>query len=257
MKKRYIILSGMILLILICIGSVFLLQKDLFIEKIQIKTPTKELNAGSTLIQELYTIANPSNDGAILKELYDDGQADNGYILAMGAMNYIRKNISINDPMVQNMMFTATISKEELKQSIYEILGEIPYEDESFYVLNPDYGVCGFTYQPEVERYVSLNGCGGSNTETFLRKVLSARQEENYIYILEKSIYVYNDWDEYISRNYIYKDCNKNEMIDYQETESTESKPLSIENYLDKAATYEYVFENNNGQYIFKGLRKI
>ena len=134
MKKRYIILSGMILLILICIGSVFLLQKDLFIEKIQIKTPTKELNTGSTLIQELYTIANPSNDGAILKELYDDGQADNGYILAMGAMNYIRKNISINDPMVQNMMFTATISKEEYQDAVCvsNFVNQEFFDDELF-----------------------------------------------------------------------------------------------------------------------------
>ena len=257
MKKRYIVFTGIILLIFTCIGCIFLLQKDIFFEKTEIKTPLKELNNSSSFVQELYTMANPSNDGFILKTLYDDGKLDNSYILAMGAMNYIRKNISIDDPMVQSRMFTATTSKEELKQSIYEILGEITYQDESFYVLNSDYGVCGFTYQPEVERYVSLNGCGGSSTETFLRKILSARQEENFIYIVEKSIYIYNDWDDYISRNYIYKDCNKEEMIDYQERDSTTPNPISIEDYLDKAATYEYIFENNNGQYIFKGLRKI
>lgn len=255
-KKNLEIFLGIVLLLIVIGILVFLFLPKSEFEKTNNIVPSQELNINSELVQRLYKIANPSNDGGILKELYSDGQPTNAYILAMGAMEYIRDNISIDDPMVQNMMFTATITKQQLKKYIYRTFGDIEYQDENFYVLNPEYGVCGFTYQPEAERYVSLNGCGGSGAETFLRQVISARQEEKAIYIVEKSVYVYFEGNDYISRRYIYKDCSKEEMIDYQEVDATVSNPLFIDPYLDQAATYEYVFENNNGQYIFKGLIK-
>lgn len=46
-------------------------------------------------------------------------------------------------------------------------------------------------------------------------------------------------------------------MLDYIETSTTENNPISLESYIDEAATYEYVFENQNGNYIFKGLRQM
>ena len=255
-KKNLEIFLGIVLLLIVIGILVFLFLPRSEFEETNNIVPSQELNINSELVQRLYKISNPSNDGGILKELYSDGKPTNAYILAMGAMEYIRDNISIDDPMVQNMMFTATITKQQLKKYIYRTFGDIEYQDENFYVLNPEYGVCGFTYQPEAERYVSLNGCGGSGSETFLRQVISARQEEKAIYIVEKSVYVYFEGNDYISRRYIYKDCSKEEMIDYQEVDATVSNPLFIDPYLDQAATYEYVFENNNGQYIFKGLIK-
>ena len=40
-------------------------------------------------------------------------------------------------------------------------------------------------------------------------------------------------------------------------TKLGENNPISLESYIDEAATYEYVFENQNGNYIFKGLRQM
>lgn len=264
-KGKMWIFLGIVVMFAICIlVSLLVLKPEL--EKSNFDTNTnndinyssQELDINSDLVQSLYKMVNPSDAGEIIKELYGNEYLTNDYILAVGAMEYIRDNISIDDPMIQNHMFTATISKETLRKYIYKVFGNIDYQDASFNILNFEYGVCGFTYQPEIEQYISLNGCGGSNIEYFLRKVVSARQEKNYIYIVivEKSVYLYNDWNDYISRKYVYKDCSKEEMIDYQETDSSGSYQLSIDSYMDQASTYEYVFENNNGQYIFKKLQK-
>ena len=217
----------------------------------------KELDIHSYIVEDLYQKINPSNDAMILKGLYGGESLSNEYILAVGAMNYIRKTVPIDAEMVQNMMFTLNISKKDLEQNIYEIFGNIEYQDEDFYVLNGDYGVCGFTYQPEMEQYISLNGCGGSNTDSFVREVVSARQEGNFLYIIEKSIYIYADWNETITRKYIYNNCQQDKMLDYQETPSTESHLVELDDYIEEAATYEYVFENQNGQYIFKDIHQV
>ena len=222
----------------------------------------KELDIHSYIVEDLYQKINPSNDAMILKGLYGGESLSNEYILVVGAMNYIRKTVPIDAEMVQNMMFTLNISKKDLEQNIYEIFGNIEYQDEDFYVLNGDYGVCGFTYQPEIEQYISLNGCGGSNTDSFVREVVSARQEGNFLYITEKSIYIYADWNETITRKtitrkYIYNNCQQDKMLDYQETPSTESRLVELDDYIEEAATYEYVFENQNGQYIFKEFHPV
>ena len=217
----------------------------------------KELDIHSYIVEDLYQKINPSNDAMILKGLYGGESLSNEYILAVGAMNYIRKTVPIDAEMVQNMMFTLNISKKDLEQNIYEIFGNIEYQDEDFYVLNGDYGVCGFTYQPEMEQYISLNGCGGSNTDSFVREVVSARQEGNFLYIIEKSIYIYADWNETITRKYIYNNCQQDKMLDYQETPSTESHLVELDDYIEEAATYEYVFENQNGKYIFKEFHPV
>ncbi len=267
MKKVGVIVLTILFLTVISAGIYFLVDpkdQNTLIESSEINTPLennkiteKELDINSYLVKDLYQKINPSNDAMVLKGLYDNLTPSNAYILAVGAMNYIRKNIPIDAEMVQNHMFTTTISEEDLKTSIYEIFGNIEYQNEDFYVLNSDYGVCGFTYQSEVSRYESLNGCGGSQFESFIRKVVSARQRNNYIYITEKSIYVYADWNEYISRKYIYNNYHQDKMLDYKETSSTESDPITLDPYIDEATTYEYVFENQNGQYIFKELRQL
>ena len=46
-------------------------------------------------------------------------------------------------------------------------------------------------------------------------------------------------------------------MLDYQETPSTESHLVELDDYIEEAATYEYVFENQNGQYIFKDIHQV
>ncbi len=266
MKKCLIISIILLILCLITLGIVTKLSENESLNSNENNTTTDEpaspnnipfsLDINSEFVQNLYKMASPSSDAGVLKDLYDDGIPSNTYILATGAMNYIRKNIPVDSEMIQNHMFTTTITKEDLKQHIEEVFGSINYQDEDFYVLNYEYGVCGFTYQEELERYESLNGCGGSMFESFKRKLISAREEDNYFYITEKSIYIYNDWDDYISRRYIYSDYNQEKMLDYIETSSNESLTITVDDYLGEAMTYDYVFEKNNDRYIFKGLQK-
>ena len=266
MKKCLLISIILLILCLVTLGIVTKLSENESLNSNENNSQTNpssnqssipfSLDIESEFVQNLYKMANPSSDAGILKDLYDDGVPSNTYILATGAMNYIRKNIPIDSEMVQNRMFTATITKEDLKQNIEEVFGSINYQDEDFYVLNYEYGVCGFTYQEELERYESLNGCGGSMYESFKRKLISAREEGNYLYLTEKSIYIYNDWNEYISRRFIYADYNQEKMLDYIETSSSESVTIRVDDYLEGAMTYDYVFEKLNDRYIFKGLQK-
>lgn len=105
--------------------------------------------------------------------------------------------------------------------------------------------------------YESLNGCGGNMFKFFQRKITSAREEKDKIYITEKSIFVYTIWGENpVSQRYIYSDCNMVQLIDSYEFPLEESKPVRFEDYIDKAATYEYVFSKNKEKYIFLGLKK-
>ena len=179
---------------------------------------------------------------------------------------------TINDKKLEELYFEVEdrkkrLENEKLKENGFTQTDNVDeiYEPDTgyfhvpinFYVLNGDYGVCGFTYQPEIEQYISLNGCGGSNTDSFVREVVSARQEGNFLYITEKSIYIYADWNETITRKYIYNNCQQDKMLDYQETPSTESHLVELDDYIEEAATYEYVFENQNGQYIFKEFHPV
>ena len=260
MKKVGIVILIILFIAVVSGGIIFLVGEEKHsVEYNEVNTSieNKELDINSDLVLNLYQKANPSDDANVLKGLYENLVPPNTYVLAAGAMNYIRKNIPIDSEMIQNHMFTTTIKESDLKSSIYEIFGSIEYQNTDFYVLNGDYGVCGFTYQSEISSYESLNGCGGSQFESFIRKVVSARQESNFIYITEKSIYVYTDWNDYVSRKYIYNNCKQDKMLDYIETSSTENNPISLESYIDEAATYEYVFENQNCNYIFKGLRQL
>lgn len=269
MKKIGVIVLIVLFLVIVFSGIYFLVfledkDQNSSLENSEINTPLennevteKELDIHSYLVQDLYQKINPSNDAMVLKGLYGGESLSNEYILAVGAMNYIRKNIAIDSEMVQNHMFTISIKEEDLKKSIFEIFGNIEYQNTDFYVLNSDYGVCGFTYYNETSSYESLNGCGGSQNESFIRRVVSARQTGNTIYITEKSIYVYIDWNDYISRKYIYNNYHQDKMLDYKETSSTDSSPITLDSYIDEAATYEYVFKNFNGQYIFQDFYQV
>lgn len=219
---------------------------------------TQELDISSSLVQDLSKMINPSNEGSLISELYTEKALSNSYILAVGAMNYIRKNVSKESEAVKKLMLVVNIPDEDLKQSIYEIFGEVNYEKENFYVFNHEYGVCGFTYNKELDQFESLNGCDGTEGTRISRKIISARKENNHIYIVEKTVFIYADFGINDTIDcYIYSDFNKKNLIAYIKTDRTKGIPLSIEPYIEHASSYEYIFEKIGDHYIFKEIKKI
>jgi len=212
------------------------------------------LDTTSELVASLYSMVNPSDDALTLIPVYSSGEIIDDYKIAIGIMSYLKENPEI-DP-IYPYVVQEYIDKAEVKKHIEKILGsDVNYTDKSVYIRTD--GVCGYTFNKELKRYENIPGCGGSQFEFIKRKITEAYQQDNKIYILEKSIYVFDDWDDYISKKYIYDDCNQNKLLNYLETDSSGNYVVSLEDYLDHASTYQYVFEKINDQYIFKSLKKI
>lgn len=96
MKKVILIFGIVIILVGIGIGGYFLFKNVLKNNNTSVEESyERSLDVNSALVQNLYKMANPSDDVSLLKELYDDGLPSNQYVLAAGMMNYIRKNISM------------------------------------------------------------------------------------------------------------------------------------------------------------------
>mgnify|MGYP001625363831 CR=1 FL=1 len=253
MKKKILIILGILTVISFSISFYYYQKNNTLIEN-----ETSENNEiNDDFIKELYQKVNPSEDAAILKENYENNTFTNTYILAAGAMNYIRKNYKVENENNLSDSTNIIIDANELNKEIKEIFGEISYQNEDFYVMNYEYSICGFIYQKDENKYISLSGCGGSMNESFVRKVVATKVENNTITITEKSIYIYNDWNDYTNKRYIYNDCQKTNLLDTIETDSHTTVDINIENYLENAATYEYIFTKENNNYIFKQFKKV
>ena len=80
---------------------------------------------------------------------------------------------------------------------------------------------------------------------------------KDIIHITEKSIYIYDDWDDYSSKIYIYSNYDQKNLLDYIEKSSSDNYNIEIDNYLDNASTYIYTFHKQNDKYIFDSLKRI
>ena len=81
------------------------------------------------------------------------------------------------------------------------------------------------------------------------------------MYIYQKPfvdiVIITKNWNEYLSKRTIYADLNKTKQLDYIEVSSNINYAIEIENYLDVASSYEYVFEKKGDHYIFKSINKV
>ncbi len=198
----------------------------------------KYLDVNSELVSSLYSMVTPSEEAIVLKFKYGNYKGfHNDYILAVATKNYIneqKKEVKV-------------ISKVDLENSIYSIFGKnIMFTHKDIKLLYN--GICGFDYNKETENYELVSNCDGSIFEKFYHKIISAQEKDNKIIITEKIIYtVYNDEFKNIS---IYNNIYSKDLID----KVTFDKKIEIEDYLDKASEYEYIFEKNNGEYILRNI---
>ena len=242
MKKKvgifislFIIFSGIIIYI--------------FIQDNSIKEHTvfNHLDINSSLVQDLYNLINPSNDANVLKELYENSGLTDKYILNIGITSYLKEH-----PNADKLI----IPKANIEKSIHSVLGyNVTFTHQDVYTLN-DYG-CGYNYDNATEQYKLIAGCGGNQFESFQRKIVDAIEMNNIIQITEKSIYIYNDWNDYSSKIYIYSNYDQKDLLDYIETSSSDNYNIEINNYIDKASTYIYTFHKQNGKYIFDSLKRV
>ena len=163
---------------------------------------SKNLDIHSELVQDLYSMVNPTEDGLILSDLYQNGGLSNNYMLVVALSDYIREQ----DGNVE------VISKDEVDQKIESIFGDEEVEHQRTYLFFEGY--CGFTYNDDLEQYEFIHGCGGDMYQRFVRKIISAREEGNNVIITEKSLYVYRDWDADYSHVTIYNNVTQREEID-------------------------------------------
>lgn len=206
---------------------------------------SKNLDIHSELVQDLYNMINPTEDGLILSDLYQNGGLSNNYMLVVALSDYI----SEQDENVE------VISKDEVDQRIESIFGDEEVEHQRTYLFFDGY--CGFTYNDDLEQYEFIPGCGGDMYQIFVREIISAREEGKNVIITEKSLYVYRDWDEDYSHVTIYNNVVQKEVIDEFDNDPAVELDINLDDYIDYASTYEYTFERVDDHYIFKGVKLV
>ncbi len=249
MKKENIIL--IILTILATILGVFLL----IISNKKTETSVTDIDINSELVQNLYEMANPSNDSKLLDELYSD-KLTNQYIIAMGISNYLKNNEPISIEYLENTYGPKTyIPAEDVQKNIKLILGNIEYKNQDVFILDDD--ICGYNYNEELNRYEDKGGCGGTADSKYYRKIVSAYIKNDRLYIREKMFYATFDFNNNYNKISIFDNNDMKNIIDYIEKENDNSN-IDINNYIDKGSLYEYEFKklDNNNNYIFLGITR-
>lgn len=232
--------------------SIFLKRKNIKEEKEElIVNEDQSIDIDTDFIKTLYNKVNPSNDANVVKEMFRDTKKfSNKYLIATGLLNVIKEKEYLNEEY---------ISDTDVENSIKKIFGDnITFTHEDAYILGQDIyqeGVCGYWYRSESKNYQLMHGCGGNQTESFRRKLISARKDREYIYLKEKSIYIYHEWDIGIpSEAHIYNNVNQEKLIYSMKIEANEPCVVNIEDYIDEASTYVYVFKKVNDNYILEKI---
>lgn len=210
----------------------------------------KKIDVNSDLVKSLYEKVNPSNDGDILTEFYGHpGELQNSYILITAIKMYIDE---------QKVKTVEEISQKDIENNIEKIFGkDVNYKHDTVYVKFDSY--CMFRYNSDKNIYTLDGGCGGNTYEFFYRKITDAEETDKELFIYEKSIFVYDDWvgegvDSHIT---IYNNIVDKNVIKKFDQDPTEQYSISLDDYLNEASTYKYIFEKNNDNYIFKGIELV
>lgn len=252
MKKKVILI---IVIILLIIAEVFALL-SLTAKKENKKEETIELDTNSELVQKLYKMANPSDNAVLLDDLYGNEKLTDKYKIAMGIADYLKDNEPI--PVENPKYVFYYIPEDDVDEHIKFVLGDnVKYKPQDVIIMKDD--ICKFNYNKELKRYEDGGGCGDMGIENYYRKIDSAFEKGNKIYIKEKLFFVYNDWDDYISKVSVFSNYDKKDMLDYFEQDSSEELTIDEDKYINKGSIYQYEFEkrDNNNNYIFKGIKRI
>lgn len=226
MKKKVIIYSVILIFIILFIGFIFL----------------KNSKQEEDLFLRLYNMATPSSDASLLNELYlNENIITNNYALVIGISDYV-KNKKVD-----------SISLDNVDKSIKKCLGNFSYKPEDVYIFTSNY--CGFDYNVTLKEFEVKGGCGGNMHESYYRKIISNYSDDEKVLIREKVLYIYNEWDQDESIFNIYDGPLKENLLDSLTEENFNNDKLK--EYIDLANIYEYLFEKEENNYIFKGVSRV
>ena len=226
MKKKVIIYSVILIFIILFIGFIFL----------------KNSKQEEDLFLRLYNMATPSSDASLLNELYlNENIITNNYALVIGISDYV-KNKKVD-----------SISLDNVDKSIKKCLGNFSYKPKDVYIFTSNY--CGFDYNDTLKEFEVKGGCGGNMHESYYRKIISNYSDDEKVLIREKVLYIYNEWDQDESIFNIYDGPLKENLLDSLTEENFNNDKLK--EYIDLANIYEYLFEKEENNYIFKGVSRV
>ncbi len=220
--KKNLLLFCIVFLIIIC--GIFYYYKISY------------LNISSPLVQNLYKQVHPTEDVFVFYDFYKNEKFSNEYILAVGLKMYL-----------ENYPNAISIPKEEVEKNIYEVFGEsISFSHATAYLLVDNY--CGYMYNSENNQYEILSGCGGS-ADKFYRQIVKVARDKNQLVLYEKSIFV--EYATGMEGDYytIY-----NNVIDKKIIKKDSGFVINLDDFLEEASTYKYIFEKEKGHYIFKSI---
>lgn len=135
------------------------------------------------------------------------------------------------------------------------VLPNVNFGDGSGMVISSYDSTTG-TYQVY---FGGVGGTSGPKPQISERIVTDAYSIDNKIYVTERAIYYTSTpSSDYLSLTYnIYGHPSKTDLIDTLtfQVENISSQSISIDNYLDKAATISYVFSKDNNKYVFSSSK--
>ena len=162
--------------------------------------------------------------------------------LLLGSYNYRKKNEHKTE-----------MTQEEMKQELVNVFGsDVSYTDESI-----EAGACfGDSMSYKDGKYSFQGGCGGMGPISNYQSIITeAYEKNNKIIIKERVAYIsYEGWTP-MEKPYIRIVSVQREGKELAR-ESSEDK-FDIEEYVDQLNEYQFTFQKENDNYIFKSVKKM
>ncbi len=236
MKKILLGFIAFCVLGVIIIGYYFLTSNN------ETETSFSDLDVNDEVVLKLYQRVNPSDDYSAMSDVYKKGTFSNQFILGTSLV-----------ALLTNSPDSTVVKEEDVNLMVKQIFGSITYAHESGYMINNSF--CAFQYDKTNHQYTFVKGCENSSV-TLLRKIVKASKSDTEYIITEKLIVVEQNVDEQTNETItkLYKDINRTSLI---EMSNYNNSIVNIDDYLEKASTYEYYFEFDGESFVYRNLKKV
>lgn len=203
----------------------------IYISEIKSMLTLQDINVNEPYIKEVYQNIKINNNKEEFN-FYNIQQMSNDYLLLIGLQNSGKTQISLTELKV---FLSNKVSYKTL----------VPHSTSSY------------DYLSDLAIFKKNNNVDTSYNYGFLKKLVSAKENETTLILTEKSVYYTYSLEDDIYTLSVYKNVTQKELL-YQINTSFAIDPyLNIEAYLEDAQEYEYIFEKKKDNYLFKELKKI
>ncbi len=206
----------------------------IYIAKIKQMMTFKDIDPSSYIVQKLYNEIHTTVSSEAQFEFYDKEKLNNSYLLQIGLQNIFQNQEYITLEDVQN----------EIKNKT------------SITTLTP-HSICGYQYLSLNKIFIKQNDCNQNINYGFLTKITGAKENETTLIIEEKSVYYTLDNEDNRNSLIVYKNTKQQDILFGINSTLNDNSYLNIDNYIDKAEGYQYIFQKKNKEYIFKEIKKI